>query len=118
MSKTRYISCVSLTALFLIVGCATPNALVGWKQVLSRGDDVKLEEALRTDAINYMDTVVFKERRVSGPFWFYEDGSGQHAIGMEVFQKHENASWEYLIVYSKENKRVKVIKYGYRRYQS
>jgi hypothetical protein len=117
MNITRYGLAVLSVALFMMAGCATPNALVGWKQLLTRGDNEKLEKALRADAVNYMETVVGKDR-AAGPSWFYEDGSGQHAIGMEVFQKHENASWEYLIIYSKENKRVKVIKYGYRRYQS
>ncbi len=47
-----------------------------------------------------------------------EDGTGQHAVSIEIFEKHKNASWHYVLIYDKENKRMRVIKYGYTRYMS
>jgi hypothetical protein len=49
---------------------------------------------------------------------FYEDGAGQHAVEFVAFPPDENATWNYVLIYDKENKRIKEIKYGYTRYQS
>ena len=49
---------------------------------------------------------------------FFEDGTGQHAVGFEANGNKENSSWHYVLIYDRENKRVKVIKYDYKKYQS
>jgi uncharacterized protein YceK len=49
---------------------------------------------------------------------FYEDGTGQHAVQFAAFPPGENATWQYVFIYDKENKRIKRIRYNYRRYMS
>ena len=56
-------------------------------------------------------------KKVVGDVSFFEDGTGQHAVSIEIF-KNGNASLLYALIYDKESKRIKVIKYGYRKYQS
>jgi hypothetical protein len=49
---------------------------------------------------------------------FYEDGAGQRAVGFTAFPPQKNATWNYVLIYDNQDKRVKVIRYGYVRYQS
>jgi hypothetical protein len=49
---------------------------------------------------------------------FYEDGTGQHAVEFAAFPPDQNATWNYVLIYDKENKRIKVIKWNHIRYQS
>ena len=49
---------------------------------------------------------------------FFEDGSGQRAVEFEAFPYGQNASWHYVLIYNGENKRIKVIRYGHKKYQS
>ena len=49
---------------------------------------------------------------------FYEDGKGQHAVEFAAFPPDQNATWNYVLIYDNENKRIKVIKWNHVRYQS
>ena len=53
----------------------------------------------------------------AGPIQFFEDGMGQHAVEFEAFEHKKNASWHYVLIYDKQNKRINIIKYDYARYQ-
>ena len=44
---------------------------------------------------------------------YYEDGNGQHAIEFVASPPKLNATWNYVLIYDKDNKRTKVIKYNY-----
>lgn len=55
------------------------------------------------------------------PNWFniyYENQTGKCAVTFQAFLPNENASQRYALIYDKNNKRIKVVKYDYRRYQS
>ena len=53
------------------------------------------------------------EHHYIGDISFFEDGTGQHAVSIEVFKLGANASWRHVLFYDKENRRTKVIKYDY-----
>jgi hypothetical protein len=108
-------------------GCSsskpTPDPLAGWT---SRGFDdylpslqrhhYQLDKAITDD---YQDFIKKNNLILSGAITgFYEDGTGQHAVEFIAFPHGENATWNYVLIYDKENQRIKVIKYGYTRYQS
>ena len=40
---------------------------------------------------------------------FYEDGTGQHAVGFTIL--HDGTSWGYVLIYDKNNKRIKTGRY-------
>lgn len=45
---------------------------------------------------------------------FFEDGTGQHAVTFESYSDAGiigGTSWEYVLIYDKNNKRVKTIRY-------
>jgi hypothetical protein len=49
---------------------------------------------------------------------FYEDGTGRHAVEFVAFPPNQNATWNYVIIYDKENKRSKIVRYNHIKYQS
>jgi hypothetical protein len=107
---------ILLAALVWTVGCATqtPDPLTGW-HFYSR---TKVSQAITDDYQDYIQTLSLNRKQDVGDVSFFEDGTGQHAVSIEIFGKNKSASWHYAIIYDKENKRIKVIKYGYRTYMS
>jgi hypothetical protein len=116
MNTTRFTFCILLAALVWAAGCAsrTPDPLVGWKVDFDHQPD----QAIVKDYQDFIQKLPAKERDYVGTTDFVEDGTGQHAVSIEVFSNHTNAAWRYALIYNKENKRIKVIKYGFRRFMS
>ena len=114
----RLISPILLAVLVCTAGCATqkPNPLAGWKFCFSQ-DPKNLGPAIMADYQDYIQKLSPKDRSHIGGFNTFEDGTGQHAIMIEIFVTG-NTSWHDALIYDKENKRIKVIKYGYRRVMS
>ena len=104
---------VLLTSLFWNAGCVTqPDPLAGWKRLGFNSPN----KAITDDYQDYIQQ--HNMRGYAGPIQFFEDGTGQHVVEFEVFEHKRNVSWQYAIIYDKENKRIKVVKYGWRSYQS
>jgi hypothetical protein len=99
-------------------GCSSskpdPDPLAGWQ--IAFGEEPN--QAIVKDYQDYIQKLPPKDNNYVGPIFYYKDGTGQHAVGMEIFVKGENASWHYVLIYDKENKRIKAIRYGYGGYQS
>jgi hypothetical protein len=128
----KSISRFGLTFLVLIVvllwnsGCVTskPDPLAGWTFKSFPGWGMNpnghnnniLAKAITDD---YQDFIIKNKLNLSGAVTgFYEDGTGQHAVQFAAFPPNQNATWTYALIYDKENKRIKVIKYDYHRFQS
>jgi hypothetical protein len=97
-------------------GCSSskpaPDPLADWQLDFKQPDQLVVK-----DYQNFIQNLT-GNTNIYVPVQFYKDETGQHAAKFEVFEKNTNASWQYVLIYDKENKRVKAIKYGYRRYQS
>lgn len=75
-----------------------------------------LDKAVTDDYQNFISTNhLSPDGAIPG---FFEDGTGQRAVQFEAESNSENASWHYVLIYDRGGKRVKVIKYGYKRYMS
>jgi hypothetical protein len=48
---------------------------------------------------------------------YYDNQTGKYAVTFQAFLLDQNASQRYALIYDKNNKRIKVIKYDYARYQ-
>jgi hypothetical protein len=113
MKITRFTPQILLLSMFVwIAGCATPNPLAGWKSLGFEPPD----KAITDDYQYYFQQ--HNMRGYAGPVFYFEDGTGQHAVEFEMFGHIKNVSWQYVLIYDKENKRIKVVKYDRRRYQS
>jgi len=110
---------ILVAALFWTAGCTTQeaNPLAGWKLCFSQ-DPKNLGPAIMADYQDFIQKLPPKERDYAGIMNTFEDGTGQHAVRILVSSNHTNAAWYYALIYDKENKRIKVIKYGYFRIMS
>jgi hypothetical protein len=82
------------------------DPLVGWKpEFNSRPSDQIIEK----DYQDYIQKLPPKERTSAGPIFYFEDGTGQQAVKIEIGVN--GTSWVHVLIYDKDNKRIKVIKY-------
>ena len=135
MNITRCISGILLATL-LAVGCVapkpTPDPLAGWKSVGKVGYKPGKMSAeisplpgfkeISDDAQNFVNNLPvdkdYPARRWC--YWiqdlgFYEDGTGQHAVGFRI--PHDGTWWRYALIYDQNNKRVKAVRYVEGRYR-
>jgi uncharacterized protein YceK len=71
-----------------------------------------LDKAIVDDYQGYIAKKGLSAAVVSG---FYEDGQGHRAVEFEA-SASGNESWHFAIIYNKQNKRVKVVRFGRERY--
>ncbi|HEY3931536.1 MAG TPA: hypothetical protein VGM58_04120 [Verrucomicrobiae bacterium] len=110
----------SLLAMFLCgFGCSsskltspTPDPLAGW-QVDQKGEP---NQAIVNDYQNYIHTLSLEEQKYAGPIFFYKDGTGQYAVEIQIGLN--GTSWVHVLIYDKDNKRIKAIKYSSGDYHS
>ena len=115
---SNYYGFILALCVMILSGCScsapkpAPDPLAGWQKVYNYDPD----PAIVKDWQDYIQALPSKNG--FGPYFYYKDGTGQHAVDVEVAVKGKNAIWHYAFFYDKENKRIKVIKYGYGEYQS
>jgi hypothetical protein len=108
MKTTRFTLYILLTAfVWAMVGCATstPNPLAGWQ-----GDfNEQPNNVIVNDYKNYIQQLPPQERQRATVDDWLKDGTGQHAILITIGLNGTN--WRYILIYDKDNKRVRAIKY-------
>jgi hypothetical protein len=109
--KIIQLTICALLAMFLCgFGCSspkpTPDPLAGWQLDFKQPD-----QAIEKDFQDYIHKLPPNE---SGPYqgavFFYEDGKGQHTFRIETNPNNER--WYHVLIYDKENKRIKTMKYN------
>jgi hypothetical protein len=112
MNITRFTFGMFLAAFVWVVGCATPNPLAGWRPASANPD-----QAIENDYHDYIQKLPPKEKEFMGPSQYFEDGTGQHAVRIET-DIDGKKRWFHILVYDKDNKRIKTTKYYSGRFQS
>jgi hypothetical protein len=99
-------------SMVLVSGCScsapkpTPDPLAGWKL-----DFKKPDQAVIKDYQDYIHNLPPNESGFyHGPASLYEDGTGQHAFKFESYENNED--WSHVLIYDRENKRIKTLKYN------
>jgi len=106
-----------LTLLVWSSGCAGfvhhPDPLAGWHRASNNPD-----QSIVNDYQNYIQTLSPEEKANLGPSpaSYFEDGTGQRAIRIKI--GINGKEWEHILIYNKEDKRIKTIKYLAGRYMS
>jgi hypothetical protein len=105
--------CVLIMALLAVsfFGCrrADPkptltDPLAGWQIDFKQPDAI-----VEKDCQDYMQKLPPEERKYANWGYYYKDATGQHAVVIEVDLKPN--AWNHVLIYDKDNKRIKVIKY-------
>ncbi len=101
-----------------ILGCkcntikSDPLAGFHWSDL----DNLHTNTAIMDDYQGYIKSLnLEKNEEFIGAFEYYENGTGQHAVDTTIGVG--GAWWHHVLIYDKDNKRIKVIKYrsgGYR----
>jgi hypothetical protein len=118
---SKYISLILIlcTTILWENGCIasqpSPDPVAGWTMLLSH-DYLNLDKTIIQDYQNYIKSLSEDERQSIGPIQFFADGTGQHAVKIEI--AHNGTDWGHVLIYDKENKRVKVIRYKIGKYAS
>jgi hypothetical protein len=106
---------ILLAAFIWAAGCATqphPDPLAGWQ-----GDfNEQPNQVIVNDYQNYIQKLPPEERKYAGVSDWLKDGTGQHAIRITIGLN--GTVWEHVLIYDKDNKRIKTIKYSSGHYRS
>jgi hypothetical protein len=104
---------ILFTSLIWTAGCATPDPLEGFHTNYK-----VLDQSIVNDYQNYIQKLSPEEKKYLGPYPtdYFEDGTGQHAV---TIQEGINGTvWRHVLIYDKNNKRIKTIKYASGDYHS
>jgi hypothetical protein len=114
-SISRFILLGLTMPLLLAVGCTThrPDPLAGWATDLAHQPSPVIVE----DYQAYIGKLPPREKHLVDKYsiWFYRNDAGEHAVRIEI--PLNGIWWEHVLYYSKENQRIKTVKYstgGYR----
>src|SRR5262249_16975955 len=117
MNGFRSIS-IFLTIAIFAVGCSAPqqtaNPLAGWKH----SQRARLDKAIIEDYQSYIEKLPPEERNAVTPnsVEALEDGLGGHAVRIEAALR--GTFWDHVLIYDRDNKRVKTAKYVGGHYRS
>ena len=75
------------------------------------------EQVIVDDYQNYIQKLLPEEKKYLGAVFYFEDGTGQHAVRIESDINGKDC-WYHILFYDKDNKRIKIIKYFYGSYSS
>lgn len=75
-------------------------------------------KAISDDYKDYLQKLPANQKGYIGPMFFYENEAGEHAVNIQIFEGNKNASWQHVLIYDKNNKRLKVVRYDYVKYES
>jgi hypothetical protein len=104
----------------LICGCScstskpTPDPLAGFH--FSSLANLQTNNVISDDCRAYINSLPAVLKNGVGPMQFFEDAAGQHAVLIAVADN--GTDWAYVLIYDKNNKRIKVIKYVSGHYRS
>jgi hypothetical protein len=90
-----------------------PDPLAGWR--FSSLNNLDSNKAISDDYHAYISELTPKEMKYVGGIFFFEDG-GQHAVRITILLK--GTEWAHILIYDKENKRIRIIKYVAGHYMS
>jgi hypothetical protein len=106
-----------LLAMFLCgFGCSSskpiPDPLAGWKMDFAP----QLDPVIAKDCQDYIQKLPPEGKNVARVSGYFEDETGQHAVKIET--PFNGISWVHALIYDKDNKRIKAIKYSTGHYAS
>ena len=110
LSSSGIFVCAFIVALAFAFGCypskPTPDPLEGFYVTATMDPDSY--KAIDEDSKNYIQTLSPKEKDMAGRE-FFEDDNGRHAVKITYTLNDRN--WVHVLIYDKNNHRIKAVKY-------
>jgi hypothetical protein len=107
--KTRHLLILCFCFFTSYLGCKpskpVPDPLAGWQKAYKEEPD----QAIKEDCQNYIEKLSPEERKSIAYIEYYKDETGQHAEKVTIGLNRKN--WRHVLVYDKDDKRIKTIKY-------
>ena len=118
MNITRLALGVWMVALFWVGGCSEPKPVTDPLAGYHVSDIVNLDsnKVITNDYNGYLQKLPPEERNFARVSGYFEDGSGQHAVKIEIALN--GTWWEHVLIYSKDNKRIETVRYISGHYRS
>jgi hypothetical protein len=103
----RLIFLFLLAAIVWTAGCATqkPDPLAGWYST----NNLSSNKVIADDYQDYIQKLSLRKREFVLSINFFEDRTGQHAVNIATGEN--GRYWKHILIYDKNNKRIKVIQY-------
>ena len=97
--------------LAVVCGCASSKPAIDPLTGFYTADLRNLisNNAITSDYKNYIKTLSPKEQKFAGPIIYFENGAGLHAV--KILIGINGKVWEHVLIYDKDNHRIKMIKY-------
>jgi hypothetical protein len=116
MNIARFFTFILFATFSWVIGCETTtrDPLAGWKPIYSD----QLNKIVADDYQNYIQKLSSKEKYYIQGYniHFFENEAGAQAVRISI---PLNGVWrEHVLIYDKDNKRIKVIKYAGGEYRS
>ena len=94
----------------LVGGCGgchtqTPDPLAGWQIAFKEAPNQTIEK----DCQDYIQKLSPEERKSIAYIEYFKDGTGQRAEKITIGLNGTN--WRHVLIYDKDNKRIKTVKY-------
>jgi hypothetical protein len=121
MKKVQFAFRILLLAFIWETGCATkpiPDPIAGWKGGTTAYEGSPYAKAITDDYLDYVQKLPPEEKKYVKDYKvrFFEDRTGQHAVKISI--PLDGIWWEHVLIYDKDNKRTKVIRYAGSHYRS
>lgn len=119
---SNYFGIALVLCVMVISGCSCsvpkavppPNPLANFHLADLR--DLHSNKVITDDYKSYIQTLSSDEQKYAGPILFYEDGTGQHAVEIKIGLN--GTVWLHILIYDKDNKRIKTVKHAIGHYAS
>lgn len=115
MRYSNYFTFVLVLCVIIVSECSCstlrPDPLAGF-QAASKNPD----QAIVNDYQSYIQKLSPEERKYARVSGYKEDAPGQRAVVIEI--DLNGTAWNHVLIYDKDNKRIKVVKYVAFHYRS
>jgi hypothetical protein len=116
VSSCLWLILILSATLFWGCSCETskpiPDPLADFKIDFNHEPD----KVIASDYQSYLQNLPLEEKKHAVVGHFFEDGTGRHAVRIEVALN--GTDWAHVLIYDRDDKRIKVIKYASGHYRS
>jgi hypothetical protein len=111
-----FIISIFIVVFLWVAGCTTTrhDPLAGWN--FAGLAEIDANASITNDYHAYIEQLPPEERKGVGPIQFYSNDTGGHAVRIEIAM--DGTDWGHVLIYDRQNKRIKVVKYIIGHYSS